>query len=103
MEQFQVFIMPSKSENFGHAIAEALSACKPVITTKTTPFNDLEKFKAGYSIELHELKSGLVNSIQQLIDMDEQAFAELCMHAKKYADEKFKIYQLVEQYQSLFQ
>jgi glycosyltransferase involved in cell wall biosynthesis len=103
MEQFQVFIMPSKSENFGHAIAEALSAGKPVITTTTTPFNDLEKFKAGYSIELHELKSGLVNSIQQLIDMDEQAFAERCINAKKYADEKFKIYQLVEQYQRLFQ
>jgi len=103
MEQFQVFIMPSKSENFGHALAEALSAGKPVITTTSTPFNDLEKHKAGYSIELNELKPGLVNSIQQLIDMNEQAFAELCINAKKYADKQFQIHKLVEQYQSLFQ
>jgi hypothetical protein len=41
--------------------------------------------------------------MQQLINMDEQAFAELCISAKKYADEKFQIHQLVEQYQSLFQ
>jgi hypothetical protein len=80
-----------------------LSAGKPVITTTTTPFNDLKKNKAGFSIELHELKPGLINCMQQLIDMDEQAFAELCISAKKYADEKFQIHQLVEQYQRLFQ
>ena len=31
-----VFILPSKSENYGHAIYEALSAGRPVITSNTT-------------------------------------------------------------------
>ena len=42
-----VFIMPSKSENFGHAIAESLSAGKPVITSINTPWNNLELNNAG--------------------------------------------------------
>src|SRR6185437_1663744 len=37
-----VFILPSKSENFGHAIFEALSAGRPVITSNNTPWNQLK-------------------------------------------------------------
>ncbi|HRD43302.1 MAG TPA: glycosyltransferase, partial [Ferruginibacter sp.] len=36
LKQSDVFIMPSQSENFAHALAEALSAGLPVITSKHT-------------------------------------------------------------------
>jgi glycosyltransferase involved in cell wall biosynthesis len=55
-----VFISPSKSENFGHAIYEALSAGRPVITSHFTPWNDLKEAKGGmnvstdYTIEITE-------------------------------------------------
>jgi len=42
-----VFILPSKSENFGHAIYEALSAGRPVITSRNTPWNQLRESGAG--------------------------------------------------------
>ncbi len=47
LAQQHVFIMPSRSENFGHAIAESLSAGKPVITSNNTPWNNLELNSAG--------------------------------------------------------
>jgi glycosyltransferase involved in cell wall biosynthesis len=50
--QHHVFIMPSKSENFGHAIAEALAAGKPVITSHNTPWNDLGNQMAGSNVGL---------------------------------------------------
>lgn len=46
----EVFILTSKSENFGHAIFEALSAGKPVITSHHTPFNELFQHQAGFNV-----------------------------------------------------
>ncbi len=45
-----VFIMPSKSENFGHAIYEAMNAGLPVITSNFTPWTELKEHKAGINL-----------------------------------------------------
>lgn len=37
----ELFLMPTAGENFGHVIAEALSASCPVMCTATTPWTDL--------------------------------------------------------------
>lgn len=42
-----LFIHPSASENFGMSIAEALASGVPVITTKGTPWKDLEHCPVG--------------------------------------------------------
>ena len=47
-----LFVLPTSSENFGIVVAEALWASVPVITTKGTPWKDLEDFKCGWWIDL---------------------------------------------------
>jgi glycosyltransferase involved in cell wall biosynthesis len=44
---YDVMLMPTAGENFGHVIAEALSASCPVICTDTTPWTSLLKAGAG--------------------------------------------------------
>jgi glycosyltransferase involved in cell wall biosynthesis len=44
---YDVMLMPTAGENFGHVIAEALSASCPVICTDTTPWTDLLEAGAG--------------------------------------------------------
>ncbi len=43
-----LFVLPSHSENFGLAIAEALACGTPVVTTQATPWEELETEHCGW-------------------------------------------------------
>lgn len=47
-----IMVLPTHSENFGIVIAEALAVGLPVITTKGTPWEDLNLHKCGWWIDL---------------------------------------------------
>jgi glycosyltransferase involved in cell wall biosynthesis len=48
LDRADLFVMPSDHENFGIAIAEALTAGVPVITTTGTPWRILQDIGAGW-------------------------------------------------------
>lgn len=48
---YDVMLFPTAGENFGHVIAEALSAACPVVTTDTTPWTELLRGGAGAVID----------------------------------------------------
>ncbi|HLO37860.1 MAG TPA: glycosyltransferase family 4 protein, partial [Lacibacter sp.] len=102
MEQFQLFIMPSKSENFGHALLEALSAGKPVITTNTTPFKHLQDAKSGYTADVNNLDADLFVAITLFAGMNNAAFAEHSKAAAEFAANFVDTNLIKQQYQTLF-
>jgi glycosyltransferase involved in cell wall biosynthesis len=98
-----VFIMPSESENFGHAILEALSAGKPVITTTTTPFHQLTNKKAGVAVDLSNLAASLTQSIHFFSNMNQEEYKGYCERAAEFARKHISVSEIVKQYSKLFQ
>lgn len=52
LEEASLFILPTYSENFGMAVAEAMLAGVPVITTHNAPWQSLEAENAGWWIPM---------------------------------------------------
>lgn len=101
LEDYHYFILPSKSENFGHAIYEALSSGRPVITSHNTPWNGLEAAGAGYNINPEDVKS-LTALVEMLSDVDNSEYAQASAHAKKYIDQQYNIDNIKERYREMF-
>ena len=47
-----LFFLPTRGENFGHALSEALSAGVPVLTSDRTPWRHLEEAGVGWDLPL---------------------------------------------------
>lgn len=56
LANYDVFLLATHGENFGHAIAEALLSGLPVIISNKTPWRGLEQAKAGFDLPLETEK-----------------------------------------------
>lgn len=54
LSEYDLFLFPTLSENYGHVIMESLSAGTPVLISDNTPWNDLEDYHAGWSVSLSD-------------------------------------------------
>lgn len=55
----ELFLLPSHSENFGQAVAEALAAGVPALVTDTLPWGELDTVRAGRSVAWADFAAAL--------------------------------------------
>ena len=90
-----LFVLPTYSENFGIVVAEALWAGVPVITTKGTPWSELDEYKCGKWIDLPAEGSNpstwdaLDEALVSVMAMSDAERGEMGKRGRKLVEEKY--------------
>lgn len=103
LEQYHVLFLPSRGENFGHIIIEALQAgCLPLLSNKT-PWNDLAEAQAGIIID-GDRPEDYLDAIKRLRAMNSEKWAIFQSNMNLYLKAKVEnINQFgIEKYKLLF-
>ena len=53
--RYDLLFLPTRGENYGHVIAEALTAGTPVLISDRTPWRDLNKHNVGWDLSLDDI------------------------------------------------
>jgi glycosyltransferase involved in cell wall biosynthesis len=99
--QYDAFLFPTLSENYGHVIAEALvTGCFPIISDQT-PWNDMNDADAGWAISLDN-QDGFIAAIQEVVDLDDVQINQKRSNINEYLGRKLKIDVLRNKYLGVF-
>jgi glycosyltransferase involved in cell wall biosynthesis len=85
LASYDLFILPSRGENFGHAIFDALEAGLPVMLSDQTPWLNLEDQEAGWSLPLSQ-PARFAEIIEQFATMASDRRARLSAGARRLAE-----------------
>ena len=94
------FILPSKSENFGISIGEALSHGLPVLTTNETPWKLIDEYKAGYIFPFS--KENITTYLNKLFSLNDEALYQMGLNSQKLINENYELNTVLEQYVNLY-
>ena len=97
-----ILCLPTKGENFGHAIFESLSAGLPAVISDKTPWVGLEEKTAGYDLSL-ENPGSFAEKLQEFVEMDQEEYDRWSVGAWNVADNYLKKSQIRKKNLSLFQ
>ena len=87
MSKMDLFFLPTRGENFGHAILEALSIGLPVLLSTETPWNDVGTYQAGWTLDLVE-REKFSARIRSAFDADDEIWSRFREGARRYAASK---------------
>jgi glycosyltransferase involved in cell wall biosynthesis len=82
-----LFILPTFSENFGIAVAEALAAEMPVITTTGAPWEELRTRQCGWWIDIGA--KPLAATLREAISLSDQERYEMGRRGRRLVEEKY--------------
>ncbi len=101
LSQYDAFLFPTLSENFGHIIAESLVVGTPVIISDQTPWNDVNHLGYGKAIPLDNTNS-FVNEIKNIIQLNKDEMNIASSVVKEYVAGKCDIHKLIRDYEIFF-
>ncbi len=90
------FLLPSKSENFGMSIVEALSYGVPVLTTEGTPWKILEKINGGKIINFSQ--KNLTISLKEILNMKDEELISMGLNGRNYLLKNFDMDNVIKDY-----
>ena len=77
-------VLPTRGENFGHVIHEALVAGCPVVLSDTTIWTGVAKAGGGWAIPLAK-ETAWHAALQECVDMDLARYREMASASRAFA------------------
>lgn len=100
LRSLDFLVLPSKSENFGMVVPEALIRQIPVIASKGTPWEELNTKNAGWWIDTGV--EPLVKTLKKAIALPDAERQEMGRNGRNLVEEKYSIESVAEQMLSLY-
>lgn len=95
-----VFVLPTHSENFGIVVAEALACATPVITTKGTPWQELETCHCGWWTEVG--KEPTKEALHCFLSLAEKDLEVMGHNGRRLVEEKYSSRKMAEDMVKLY-
>ena len=87
LSRCDLFVLPSKSENFALTVAESLAVEVPVIATKDTPWSGLNSYKCGFWIKGNE--NSLEETLTLALKLPQKQLNDMGKRGKKWMQKNF--------------
>ena len=98
---YDASVLLTKGENFGHALYESMSSGRPVITSNSTPWINLQQQKAGWNIDITTINEG-VTLLNHLKTLPANIFNGYCTGAHELATKYYSQLNTIKEYTRLF-
>lgn len=99
-EEASLFVLPTHSENFGIVVAEALACKVPVITTKGTPWYELEEMNCGWWTEVG--KEATVAALSSFLSKSEEELAAMGENGRKLIENKYSCRIIAKEFYTMY-
>ncbi|MEP0121373.1 glycosyltransferase family 4 protein [Parasphingorhabdus sp.] len=101
LNQKDLFFSPTKGENYGHAIAEALGVGLPVLISDQTPWIELDKIGVGWDLPIDDPKI-FAEKIDAFSKIEPAERRQIKLRCLEYATEKLNNKKIVDNNRRLF-
>jgi len=100
LRRADIFVLPSYSENFGIVVVEALACGTPVITTKGTPWEQLQEVDAGRWVLPREAE--LARALRELLNMSQSERVAMGQRGQNLIQENYAWDRIVKKFLTVY-
>lgn len=91
-----LFVLPSHNENFGNVYLESLASGTPIVASKNTPWQDVEKYNCGMWVD-----NSVKETTNAIISLLKQDSIQLSLNSKKLS-QKYSWKSIAEQFSKIY-
>jgi glycosyltransferase involved in cell wall biosynthesis len=99
--EHDLLLLPTRGENYGHVICEALVSGCPVLISNQTPWRGLEALNVGWDLPLSEPQR-FREVLQQCVDMGPEKHAAMSVRAARFGASRANGPAVIEEHRALF-
>lgn len=100
-KEADLFILPTFSENFGIVVAESLASGTPVITTKGTPWKELETNHCGWWTDIGVKPT--LDALTDFLKTDESTLQQMGINGRNLIERKYSSEKIAKNMIHLYQ